>query len=445
MATTPSDGLALVGVARHQFISGVESGLGYTWNMALEKDNHYTLFRKEDLAAWVTFSTVFAVLIVFDNFVLNRTHRTLTVLRAILYTVFWIACAFAFCGWVYYYKGPSASFGWMSGYLLEWMLSFDNLFVFHLIFSVYGTPDRLKHKPLYWGICGAIFFRLLFIFIGEFLMHAVFFAHLVFGAFLVYTGICTVTADDEDEDPSQHPAVQWLSQKVPFVSAYDKDGRFFVRVPVDEHGEPDMPELLNAEPTETDPLCPPEEGSISERRYPIVDFASATAASDRNSPENRTQLRATMLFLVVVCLEVSDVLFAVDSVSAIVAQVPDLFLAYTSAVFAMLGLRATFFIIDVLVQLFSLLKYGVAAVLVFVGIKLCLSRVIHIPPSIVCLVLVTSLTSSIVASVIQDELQKKAAGEIPAAVLERVEKVKGDASKSPGPQVSSLDAEKSHV
>jgi len=76
----------------------------------------------------------------------------------------------------------------MSGYLLEWMFPFDNLFVFHLIFSVYGTPDRLKHKPLYWGICGAILFRLLFIFIGEFLMHAVFFAHLVFGAFLVFTG-----------------------------------------------------------------------------------------------------------------------------------------------------------------------------------------------------------------------------------------------------------------
>merc|ERR1719414_2338500 len=103
------------------------------------------------------------------------------------------------------------------------------------------------------------------------------------------------------------------------------------------------------------------------------------------------QLRATMLFLVLCCLEISDLLFAVDSVSAIVAQVNDLFLAYTSAVFAMLGLRATFFIIDVLVKLFSLLKYGVAAVLVFIGAKLCAERWYHVPPSIVCAVLVTAI------------------------------------------------------
>merc|ERR1712196_654140 len=109
--------------------------------------------------------------------------------------------------------------------------------------------------------------------------------------------------------------------------------------------------------------------------------------------------RATMLFLVVVCLEVSDIIFAVDSTSAIVAQVSDLFLAYTSAVFAMLGLRATFFIIDVLVKLFSLLKYGVAAVLVFIGIKLIISKIYHIPPMIVCAILFGTLASSMIASV----------------------------------------------
>jgi len=435
-----STGAALLGMERHELIHTVESGLGYTWEMALAKDNHYTLFRKEDMGAWITFSVVFALLLVFDNFVLNRTHRALTVFRAVIYTAFWILCAVAFCGWVYYWKGASASLSWMSGYLLEWMLSFDNLFVFHLIFSVYGTPDRLKHKPLYWGICGAIFFRLLFIFIGEFLMHAVFFAHLVFGAFLVYTGIKTVTADDDDDDPSQHPIVQWLSRKVPFVGAYDKDGRFLVRVPVDENGEPDMPEILSAAATETDPIVPAGEGSSNERRYPIVDFAGAVAAAEnsRGGSQCKTQVRATMLFLVVVCLEVSDILFAVDSVSAIVAQVNDLFLAYTSAVFAMLGLRATFFIIDVLVQLFSLLKYGVATVLVFVGVKLCLSRVIHIPPSIVCIVLVTSLASSMVASVIQEKMKKKAEGQSPAEIIERVEKVKAEISKSRDPEVYSI-------
>merc|ERR1719265_2229307 len=146
------------------------------------------------------------------------------------------------CFFVAWWKTEAAAYMWMSGYLLEWMLSFDNLFVFHLIFLVYATPDHLKHKPLYWGICGAIVFRLAFIFIGEYMMHAMFFAHLLFGAFLVYTGVNTAIADDDDEDPSQNPLVQFLSKHVPFVSAYDSEGSFFVRVPLDSDGNAVLPE-----------------------------------------------------------------------------------------------------------------------------------------------------------------------------------------------------------
>merc|ERR1719460_1011377 len=116
--------------------------------------------------------------------------------------MFWVFCAFLFCGFVCIRYNSNASFNWMSGYLLEWMLSFDNLFVFHLIFSIYSTPDHLKHRPLYLGICGAVFFRLAFIFIGEYLMHSMFLMHFVFGAFLIYSGITTITSDDEDDDPS---------------------------------------------------------------------------------------------------------------------------------------------------------------------------------------------------------------------------------------------------
>merc|ERR1719327_1408573 len=102
--------------------------------------------------------------------------------------------ACGFCCWVYWWQGEMQAYMWMSGYMLEWMLSFDNLFVFHLIFVVYGTPDYLKHRPLYLGILGAVVFRLAFIFIGEYLMHAFAFMHLVFGAFLIYTGVETVRA-----------------------------------------------------------------------------------------------------------------------------------------------------------------------------------------------------------------------------------------------------------
>lgn len=412
---------SLATTGRQYFYHSFSDNVQFTVEAALAKDNHYTLFRWEDWPAWVTFTAVFFVLITLDNVVLNRNPQVLTVTRAVLYTVFWILMACAFCGWVFWYYGENQAYMWMSGYMLEWMLSFDNLFVFHMIFCVYGTPDNLKHRPLYLGIIGAVFFRLVFIFVGEYLMHAFYFMHFIFGAFLVYTGIKTATADEEDEDPSQHPLVQWLSRNCEFVSAYDSKGSFFVRCEIDDKGEVVLPEgeMVEREATEHDSLAAAESGS--DKRILVADFENHITS--RNVPSNRIQKRATMLFLVVCCLELSDLLFAVDSVSAIVAQVNDLFLAYTSAVFAMLGLRATFFIIDVLVKLFSLLKYGVAIVLTFIGIKLIIGHIYHIPPSIVCAVLVTALLGSMLASVIQDEMQKKAEGKNIPEVDERVAKV----------------------
>merc|ERR1719321_2537074 len=161
--------------------------------------------------------------------------------------------------------------------------------------------------------------------------------------------------------------------------------------------------MVDREATEHDSLAAAESGD--DKRILVADFENHIVS--RNVPPARIVKRATMLFLVVCCLELSDLLFAVDSVSAIVAQVNDLFLAYTSAVFAMLGLRATFFIIDVLVQLFSLLKYGVAIVLTFIGIKLIVGKFYHVPASIVCLVLVGAIGGSMIASVIQEKMEAK--------------------------------------
>jgi tellurite resistance protein TerC len=407
-------------LARHASFDSFQDGLHYTLNAALAKDPTYTLFRNEDLSAWLIFTAVFIVLILFDNIILHRNPKVLTVSRAVLYTLFWMVAACGFCCWVHFYYGGNAAYMWMSGYMLEWMLSFDNLFVFHLIFTVYGTPDELKHRPLYLGICGAVVFRLGFIFIGEYLMHAMALMHLVFGAFLVYTGYKTMSADDEDEDPSQQPLVKWLQNSVPFVPVYCEKGSFFVRVPVNDQGHEVIPEdaPLKQEPKETDPLL--ESGKdATETKYRTVNFEGL----QDHAKEQRFEYRATMLFLVVCCLEVSDLLFAVDSVSAIVAQVNDLFLAYTSAVFAMLGLRATFFIIDVLVQLFSLMKYGVSIVLMFIGVKLIIGRMFHIPSSIVCAVLVSAIAGSMVASIIQDKLEKKQMGKMSPEIAERLAKI----------------------
>lgn len=378
-------------------------------------DNHYVMFKKEDATAWLCFSISFIILIIFDTFILNRGHQKIGMVRAAVQTVFWMLCAASFSVYVYYRNGHNAAFDWTSGYMLEWMLSFDNLFVFHLIFNIYATPDHLKHKPLFWGICGAVFFRLAFIFIGEYLMHAMWAAHLFFGAFLVYTGVESAMADDEDEDPTQHPMVQWLTKKVPFIPIYDKGGNFFVDVPCDKYGDAlvEVPELkrdvdstnafddienISSEDSSPANTSPTNYGTV------VREASSSFFNAGADPRFDHYEKRATMLFLVVCCLEISDILFAVDSVSAIVAQVSDLFLAYTSAVFAMLGLRSTFFIIDVLVKIFTLLKYGVAAVLVFIGIKLIVSKVYHIPPMIVCAILFGTLAFSMIASVILDKM-----------------------------------------
>eukprot|EP00747_Dinoflagellata_sp_TGD_P134372 gnl/TRDRNA2_/TRDRNA2_175313_c0_seq29.p1 gnl/TRDRNA2_/TRDRNA2_175313_c0~~gnl/TRDRNA2_/TRDRNA2_175313_c0_seq29.p1 ORF type:complete len:440 (+),score=98.00 gnl/TRDRNA2_/TRDRNA2_175313_c0_seq29:97-1416(+) len=405
---------AMTSLDRHSMLVNFQEGFYYTLEEAFQKDKGYTLFRKEDWLAWVIFTVVFFILIIFDNVILNRNPKALTITRAVLYSLFWVFLAGCFCTWVYFWFGPPQAFMWASGYMLEWMLSFDNLFVFHMIFSVYGTPNRLKHKPLFWGICGAVFFRLVFIFVGEYLMHTMFFMRFVFGGFLIYTGIQTVTAEDDDEDPSQHPAVQFLQKRVPFVSAYDTHGAFFVRVKIAENGEPILPD-----PDETKPLLGESESDME--KIETYDFTAALADDNGSS---KTERRATMLFLVVVCLEISDILFAVDSVSAIVAAVNDLFLAYTSTVFAMLGLRATFFIIDVLVSLFSLLKYGVATVLVFVGIKLMVGKWYHISPAIVCFVLFGAIGGSMLASYIMDKLNTGVPFRVGPELDEEQEKIK---------------------
>jgi len=406
----------VLGLLSHSNFATIENDLELTFQAAISKDNHVTLFRYEDMHLWITFTCVFAVLITFDNLILNRNPKALTMTRALLYSAFWMIMAVGFCFWVSYAKGTNSGYMWMTGYLLEWMLSFDNLFVFHMIFSVYGCPDNLKQRPLFMGIMGAVFFRLAFIFIGEFLMHYLSFMHLIFGAFLIYTGVQTVTGDEEDEDPSQHPFIVWLQSKVSFVSVYCAHGSFFVKVPLNEQGEAIIPEEAYVKANETSPILNGD-AEEQEARYPVVDFEIANRGH-----QGRVETRATMLFVVVLCLEISDVLFAVDSVSAIVSAVNDLFLAYTSTVFAMLGLRAMFFVIDVLVKLFSLLKYGVALVLVFVGVKLIMGRFYHIPTGIVCLVLFATIGGSMLASVLkekyfpdeEEEDSKKSANASPA-------------------------------
>merc|ERR1719316_1730082 len=366
---------------------------------------------------WIIFTTVFVVLVIFDNTILHRGQKTISFALALTYTAFWILCAVAFCTYVYFSRGMNPAFNWATGYLLEWMLSVDNLFVFHLIFKLYGTPSHLKHKPLFWGIVGAIIFRMIFFCIGEALMHSVAFMHIVFGLFLVYTGVKAAYADDEDGDPRKNPLFIWVSSRIRVINGYDDGGSFFVKVPQDRSGTPILPKPMKYCETEKLDGDKDEEEEKEEEKvciYRADSWYDSTNNSDlsvaeqgRQAREEQYQWYATMLILVVICLEITDLVFAVDSVSAIVAQIPDLYLAYTACVFAMLGLRALFFVIDELVKLFCLLNYGVAAILIFIGVKLILKTWIHIPAAIVCGVLFGTLATCMIASVIYDKYFKK--------------------------------------
>lgn len=345
------------------------------------KQEDAVLFREEDLIPWTVFTVAFFVLVIFDNFVLHRkverppgasprsaaaapssadepvSEPGLSLLQSLLYTTFWISVAGMFNVYVLHTRGVEDALNWGTGYILEWMLSVDNLFVFHRIFKIFKTPDAQKHKPLFYGIVGAIFFRMLFFLIGEVLLHHIAWMHLVFGVFLIYTGIKAVSMDDDEDDPEKGWMYNEIIQYINYVDEYDEDGRFFIQV----------------------------------KEY------------TEHTGREMVRWKATRLVLVVICLEVTDLVFAVDSVSAIIAQIPDLFLAYTACVFAMLGLRALFFAIDKLVEIFSLLSYGVAAILIFIGIKLIFKSWIHIPPGVVCCVLIGTLLISILASLLHEK------------------------------------------
>lgn len=334
-----------------------------------DDDGEHRLIKEEDKPHWIVFFTVFFILIIFDNVVLNRGHEKISFGKACLYTLFFIFCALCFNVYIYHVRGKYDAIQWGTGYLLEWMLSVDNLFVFHRVFQIFKTPDEQKHKPLFWGIVGAIVFRMAFFCIEELLMHKFSWMHIVFGLFLIYTGIKAGCMDDDDERPDQGVVFIWLTERIPYINEYTEDGSFFVKVPVDQAtGE-------------------------------VVDEADAAGG-----PQNvRREWRATKLMIVVICLEITDLIFAVDSVSAIVAQIPDLFLAYTACVFAMLGLRALFFIIDELVRLFSLLGYGVALILVVLGVKMILRDYVHVPPVYFLCFLISVIVTSMIASVIKEK------------------------------------------
>jgi tellurite resistance protein TerC len=292
---------------------------------------------------WIIFNLFVIAMLVLDLKVFHREAHEVRIREALMWSAFWIALALVFNVGVYFWRGSEDALKFLTGYLIEKSLSVDNIFVFLLIFSYFRVPAQYQHKVLFWGIVGALVMRAILIFAGVALIERFHWIIYVFGAFLIFTGIKLAFEKDKEIDPEKNPALLFVRRFMPVTEQFEGD-KFFVR--------------------------------------------------------RAGQLFATPMFLVLVVVETTDVIFALDSIPAILAITTDPFLVYTSNVFAILGLRALYFALAGLLQLFHYLHYGLSAILVFVGIKMIISDIFHMPVAAALGVVGGILILSVVASMI---------------------------------------------
>lgn len=276
----------------------------------------------EVLIPWILFTLFVVAALVLDLTVLHKKEAEIPVKESILMTLFWIFLAFIYCGGVYYFKGHEPALQFLAGYLIEKSLSVDNLFIFLLIFTHFQVPGAYQRSILFWGILGAIVMRLIFIFAGVALIKTFHWVIYIFGAFLVFTGVKLAFHRAVEVHPEDSIVLK-LFRKMMRVEPNISDGRFFVK----------------------------RGGKIA----------------------------ATPLFVALILIETSDVIFAMDSIPAIFAVTLDPFIVYTSNIFAILGLRSLFFALAGIMKMFRFLHYGLAIILSFLGIKMLIVDFYHIP------------------------------------------------------------------
>jgi tellurite resistance protein TerC len=264
--------------------------------------------------------------------------------EAAIWTAVWISLAMIFMGIIYFDMGKVKALEFLTGYVIEYSLSVDNIFVFIMIFSYFAVDDRYQHKVLFWGILGALIMRGIFIFAGVALINKFHWIIYIFGGFLIITGIRMLFQRDTAVDPEKNPLVRFFKKILPITDTND-GARFFIR--------------------------------------------------------KDNKLFATPLFLVLVIIETSDLIFAVDSIPAILAITQDSFIVYTSNIFAILGLRSLYFAISGIMEYFRFLKIGLAFVLAFVGLKMVVSGFdFKIPIIYSLLTIISILAVSVLASLI---------------------------------------------
>ncbi len=309
---------------------------------------------------WLGFNVFILAMLALDLGVLNRRKHEPSLREALGWTGLWMALAATFAALIFWYgqqmvggsthSNSQLSLEFITGYVIEQSLSVDNLFVFLLIFRYFSVPRELQHEVLFWGVLGALVMRAIFIFTGVALLNRFAWITYVFGGILVYSGIRLLRQHGAQVHPDSNPLLRGFRKLFPVTSDY-KGGRFFVRRGADTF--------------------------------------------------------ATPLALVLILLETTDLIFAVDSVPAVLAVTREPFIVYTSNVFAILGLRSLFFVLSGMIEKFRFLHYGLSAILVFIGLKMMASHYVEMRTEIALLVVAGILAISISASLIF----KKASGE----------------------------------
>ncbi len=294
---------------------------------------------------WVGFNAFVLVMLALDLGVFHRQAHVVSLKESLTWTGVWIALALLFNAGVWHFAGSQKALEFFTGYVIEKSLSVDNLFVFALLFSYFAVPPVYQHKVLFWGILGALVMRAVIIALGAVLITKFAWIIYVFGGFLILTGIKMIVKREEEFHPDRNPVVRWFRKLVPVTPDYRGD-KFFVR-------------------------------------------------------ENGVRM-ATPLFVVLLLVEITDLIFAVDSIPAIFAVTKDPFIVYTSNVFAILGLRSLYFALAGVMDKFHYLKIGLGVVLTFVGVKMILAHTAWKIDTLVSLgVIVLILTTSVVWSLLK--------------------------------------------
>ena len=298
------------------------------------------------LYSWLVFNLFALGMLALDLKVFHRRGRTVGFRGALGWSAMWIVLAGLFAAVVFVWQGRQTALEFVTGYVVELSLSVDNLFVFLVIFRYFAVPEEQQHRVLFWGILGALVMRGIFIGVGVGLIHRFHWIFYIFGALLIYSGVRVCAMGSRQVNPAANPAVSLLRRFIPITEQY-QGGKFFVR-----------------------------------------------------SAQGDARFSATPLLVVLAVIETTDVLFAVDSIPAVLAITLNAFIVYSSNVFAILGLRSMYLAISSLIEVFHYLHYGLAVVLVLVGLKMVAADYYRVSTSLTLVVVATVLLISVFASVL---------------------------------------------